>query len=173
MELGRARRYDRATSILMIDIDRFKSINDTHGHSGGDAVLKVLVTCLQEGIRPSDILGRLGGEEFAIILAETDLSRAEVAAERIRRDVASLNITLETGNTGFTLSIGVAQFMQQETTLKPAMDRADRALYQAKADGRNRVVVSAEPGTDTTHGMPPEVPGSRTVECRDALVHAP
>jgi diguanylate cyclase (GGDEF)-like protein len=152
-ELERAKRYDRATSILMIDVDRFKSINDSHGHSGGDAVLKELVTCLQERIRPSDILGRIGGEEFAVILAETDLPGAEIAAERIRHDVASLNVALEAGSAAFTVSIGVAQFMRQATTLKPAMDRADRALYQAKADGRNRVVVSAEPNNvDTTQG---------------------
>jgi diguanylate cyclase (GGDEF)-like protein len=172
-ELERAARYDRATSILMIDVDRFKSINDTHGHSGGDTVLKELVTCLQARIRPSDILGRIGGEEFAVILAETDLSGAELAAERIRHDVASLNVALDTGNVEFTVSIGVAQFMRQAATLKPAMDRADRALYQAKADGRNRVVVNDEPSVDMTQGMPLELSGTRTVERRTALVHTP
>jgi diguanylate cyclase (GGDEF)-like protein len=147
-ELGRASRYNRPTSILMIDIDRFKSINDTYGHGGGDAVLKALVACLHESVRPSDILGRLGGEEFAIILPETDLAGAEVAAERIRCAVAALNVALETGMVDFTVSIGVERFTDQATTLKPAMDLADRALYQAKADGRNRVVVSIEPSVD-------------------------
>lgn len=153
-ELGRARRYDRATSLLMIDIDRFKSVNDTHGHGGGDAVLKALVACLEERIRPSDILGRLGGEEFAIILAETEQSAAEAVAERIRGDVAALDVALETGIVHFTISIGVAQFVQQATILKPTMERADRALYQAKAGGRNRVVVSVEPSIDAAQTVP-------------------
>ena len=155
VELGRARRYERATSILMIDIDRFKSVNDTHGHSGGDAVLKALVACLQERIRPSDILGRLGGEEFAIILAETEQSAAEAVAERIRCDVAALDVALETGMVSFTISVGIAQFAQQSTALRPTMDRADRALYQAKADGRNRVVVGLEPTIDAAQRASP------------------
>ncbi|MCC8967292.1 diguanylate cyclase [Bradyrhizobium sp. Pear76] len=172
-ELERARRYDRATSILMIDIDRFKSINDSYGHSGGDAVLKELVAHLHARIRPSDILGRIGGEEFAIVLAETDLAGAEIAAERIRQDVALLNVPLETASVRFTVSIGAAQFMRQATTLKPAMDRADRALYQAKAAGRNRVVVSAEPSVDGTQDLSPGCSDGLAVERRGTVASAP
>ncbi|MGF6310913.1 diguanylate cyclase (GGDEF)-like protein [Bradyrhizobium sp. i1.8.4] len=171
-ELERARRYDRATSILMIDIDRFKSINDTYGHSGGDAVLRELVAHLQAHIRPSDILGRIGGEEFAVILAETDLAGAEIAAERIRQDIALLSLPLEAASVRFSVSIGIALFMRQATALKPAMDRADRALYQAKAAGRNCVIVSTEPSIDAAQGLSPGSPDGPAVERGDALASA-
>ena len=148
-ELERAKRYDRATSILMLDIDRFKNINDTYGHGGGDAVLKVLVTCLQERLRPSDILGRLGGEEFAIILAETDITAAAAVAERLRLDIAALRVAVDEKSLSFSASIGVAQFAVHATNIKPALDDADRALYRAKSTGRNRVVVNFDRGDAT------------------------
>ncbi len=141
-ELSRARRYDRPTALLMIDADRFKLVNDRFGHAGGDAVLQALSASLSQGLRPSDLLSRLGGEEFAVLLAETDLAGAAIAAERLRAAVAALAVELDGSVISFTISIGVVQINHDGMSLKAAMDKADEALYQAKADGRDRVVLS-------------------------------
>ncbi|MHB8283296.1 MAG: diguanylate cyclase [Caulobacteraceae bacterium] len=141
-ELARAARYGRQTALLMIDADRFKSINDTHGHGVGDDVLIALTGALGLALRPSDLLGRLGGEEFAVILPETGLEGAQYAAERLREAVAALRISTPSGDIAFTVSVGVTNFAPGETVLKPALDRADAALYAAKAGGRNRVATT-------------------------------
>lgn len=144
-ELARGRRYGRPTSFLMIDADRFKSINDTYGHAGGDAVLQALSSCLGQTLRPSDVFGRLGGEEFGVVLPETGLDGAIQVAERIRVKLASLVVTSNSAAIRFTVSIGVAEFEPAATEVKPTFDRADAALYQAKAQGRNCVVRSPAP----------------------------
>lgn len=147
-ELGRARRYGRPVSLLMIDADRFKAINDTYGHSGGDAVLKALSRQLTQTLRPSDIFGRFGGEEFAVVLPETGLESAEIVAERICAELAALPVVGNETEIRFTVSIGVAEFEPDATEIKATLDRADAALYQAKAQGRNRVVTSPMVYTD-------------------------
>lgn len=149
-ELARGRRYDRPTSLLMIDADRFKSINDTYGHAGGDAVLQALSACLEQTLRPSDIFGRFGGEEFAVVLPETGLDSAVQAADRIRVALASLVVTSNQSEIRFTVSIGVAEFEPAATEVKPTLDRADAALYEAKAQGRNCVVRSLIPNAPAT-----------------------
>ncbi len=142
VELSRASRYSRPTSLLMIDADHFKSINDAHGHAGGDAVLQAMVTSISASLRPSDLLGRLGGEEFGVLLAETDLAGAEVAAERVRSAIAKLRVSVNDASINFTISIGVAAFRPEATGLQHVMELADTALYEAKAKGRNRVVLA-------------------------------
>jgi diguanylate cyclase (GGDEF)-like protein len=144
-ELARAARYGRETSLLMIDADRFKAVNDTHGHGVGDDVLTALTAAVGLTLRPSDLFGRLGGEEFAVILPETGLDGARFAAERLRQAVAALRVAAPSGEIAFTVSIGVTDFAPGETGLKPAMDRADGALYLAKESGRNRVATAARP----------------------------
>jgi diguanylate cyclase (GGDEF)-like protein len=139
-ELTRARRYGRPTSLLMIDADRFKAINDTYGHSGGDAVLRALSEHIMRSLRPSDILGRFGGEEFAVVLPETGLASAEIVADRICVELAGLHVASGSETIRFTVSIGVAEFEPDATEIKTTLDRADAALYRAKHAGRNRVV---------------------------------
>lgn len=141
-ELLRARRDNREISILMIDIDKFKAVNDTHGHNGGDIALKNLAKYMALVVRPTDIVGRLGGEEFAIILPDADQAKAAIVAERIRAYVAAQHSTLPTGKLALTISIGVAAFRHGAVDLEEDMKRADEALYHAKAGGRNCVIVS-------------------------------
>ncbi|MCP8467319.1 GGDEF domain-containing protein [Pseudomonas sp. ZM23] len=137
--LKSAQRYHRQCSALMLDIDHFKRINDTHGHAFGDAVLKAVAAELSQGLREVDLLGRLGGEEFAAILPETDPQQALQVAERLRTAVQSLIFTGEDGSRlDLTLSIGVAERRPGEVRLEDLLARADRALYRAKAGGRNR-----------------------------------
>ncbi len=144
-ELARAARHGRTTAFLMVDADHFKAVNDIYGHGVGDEVLMALTSTLQLGLRPSDILGRIGGEEFAILLPETNMAGALLAAERLRDAVASVSVSTSKGAISFTVSIGVTEIGSGETELKPAMDRADAALYQAKAAGRDRVVAVSQP----------------------------
>ena len=144
-ELSRARRYGRPTSLLMIDADRFKSINDRHGHAGGDAVLRAFVATVADCLRPSDLLGRIGGEEFAVLLAETGMAGAESVAERIRAAVEAREVPADGQVIRFTVSQGAALLGDGPTALENAMERADAALYRAKELGRNRVVAGAPP----------------------------
>jgi diguanylate cyclase (GGDEF)-like protein len=123
----------------MMDIDHFKKINDTFGHALGDAALRAAAEALRQAARRADTAGRLGGEEFALLLPETTIDRARVVAERIRRDVEAL--TVQHGNTPirFTCSIGVAELTPDVNDLDGLLRGADEALYRAKAEGRNRV----------------------------------
>lgn len=133
-------RYKRPTSVLMMDIDHFKQINDTFGHHVGDDVLKALVKECLVTVRKSDVFGRLGGEEFGVILMENDSEQSLQVAERIRQRVANLSVGTESGPVNLTISIGLTYFQDDDATLEMAMQRADKALYEAKDTGRNRVV---------------------------------
>lgn len=144
-ELSRSARHGRRVSLLMVDADRFKDINDTHGHGVGDEVLVALSAALEHTLRPSDLVGRLGGEEFAVLLPETALAEAEFTAERLRAAVARLRVPGAGGEVAFTISLGATQFAPGERSLKPAMDRADTALYAAKTGGRDRVATVPAP----------------------------
>lgn len=136
-ELFRAQRYRRPLSLLALDLDNFKRINDTHGHPVGDRVLKALARCLEEHIRQSDRAVRLGGEEFAVLLAETPLAQAVRMANRLRQAVAALRVFPAEG---ISVSIGVAEARPEDSPLS-LLKRADDALYQAKRRGKNRVEV--------------------------------
>jgi diguanylate cyclase (GGDEF)-like protein/PAS domain S-box-containing protein len=140
-ELQRSRRYGRPLSALMLDIDHFKKINDTYGHPVGDKVLIAMTeTCLST-LRKSDIFGRIGGEEFAILFVEADLENAVNLAERIRNAVSEITIPTETASVSFTVSIGVSEREQDDVSLAEILKRADDALYRAKNTGRNRVMA--------------------------------
>ncbi|MBI3444004.1 MAG: diguanylate cyclase [Magnetospirillum sp.] len=140
-EVDRARRHQRPLVALMLDIDHFKRVNDTYGHPVGDIAIKALAdTCLQE-IRHEDVLGRLGGEEFAIALTETDLDGALLVAGRLRLAVAAIRIQTDQGVVAFTTSIGVAERLEGDTSIDAMLSRADIALYSAKRSGRNKVAV--------------------------------
>lgn len=136
----RSRRFGSVTAILMIDIDHFKQVNDTYGHDAGDRALVALATTLKAQVRVTDLPARFGGEEFVILLVGTELSGAEEMAERIRTAVAEIAVALPPRNFGFTVSIGVSTFGDEENWSE-AVRRADQAMYQAKASGRNRVVA--------------------------------
>ncbi len=137
-EAARSRRYHHPLSIIMLDIDFFKCVNDTDGHQMGDRVLQRISLVLQEGVREVDIVGRWGGEEFMVICPETDLNGALALAELLRQRIAEQ--TFSTGS-GQTVSIGVAEF-HHEDKVQDLVGRADTALYQAKSLGRNRVEFS-------------------------------
>ncbi len=132
----------------MIDIDYFKSINDQHGHDGGDLVLKALAKASSDALRSIDLVARIGGEEFAGLLPETTLERATEVAERLRHSLASLSVALPAGRSvSFTVSVGVAMCDTADGGIDAGVKRADMALYRAKERGRNRVEV-ARPETD-------------------------
>ncbi|TGD95627.1 GGDEF domain-containing protein [Methylobacterium nonmethylotrophicum] len=132
------RRSDRPACLLMLDIDRFKLVNDSHGHAAGDAALVAFVAACRRALRPLDAVGRLGGEEFAVLLVETGPEDGAMIAERIRAAVAGSPVGTEAGPIGITVSIGLAA-AEPEESLEAAMRRADAALYAAKRGGRNRV----------------------------------
>jgi len=135
-----ANRNTRPLSLLIIDIDFFKQVNDTYGHIAGDAVLKQLVTLLEMHARPEDTVSRNGGEEFSLLLADLDIDAAIVIAEQIRSEVAAYPFELPDGTTmRLTISIGVSCFPSHAKNLDELVQRADEALYRAKDQGRNRV----------------------------------
>jgi diguanylate cyclase (GGDEF)-like protein len=137
-EHQRAERYGSTFSILMLDIDHFKKINDTYGHPIGDEAIKAMASAASKHLRPSDTLGRFGGEEFVIMLPQTDAAGAVVAAERIRESVAQVAVPAGTRVVRFTVSIGVATFVPK-VTVAELLESADQALYAAKTGGRNQV----------------------------------
>jgi diguanylate cyclase (GGDEF)-like protein/PAS domain S-box-containing protein len=140
-EFQRSMRYGSPLSALMLDIDHFKKINDTYGHPIGDrALIAMTETCLST-LRKSDIFGRIGGEEFAIIFVEADLEKAVRLAERIRKYVLKITIQAEPELVSFTVSIGVSASVRDDTSLEEILKRSDDALYRAKKAGRNRVMA--------------------------------
>ena len=140
-ELSRARRFGHPLSALMLDIDHFKAVNDTHGHAQGDRVMQALAQCCLQQIRDIDIVGRYGGEEFVILLIETDASGARSLAERIRASVAQIVLPTAQVPIRITASVGIAQLGEGDSDLDRLLGRADQALYAAKLAGRNRVEV--------------------------------
>lgn len=143
LELNRAVRYGNALSLLMLDIDFFKRVNDAHGHRAGDAVLKKLVEVCREILREVDIIGRIGGEEFAILLPETASDEAVDVAERLREVMENTKVPLEDGlPLRFSLSIGVTSLTSKDDNVDVLLNSADKALYSAKNSGRNKVCVS-------------------------------
>ena len=138
-ELTRSKAVPRPTSVIVFDADHFKAINDRHGHPGGDAVLQQLAAILGETFREVDVVARIGGEEFAVLLPSTDLPRAAVVAERLRSSVASQAVHFDGSRIGYTVSAGVACLVDGEGGIDLLLKRADQALYAAKRAGRNRV----------------------------------
>jgi len=140
-EFSRSNRYEHNLSILALDIDHFKNVNDTYGHQAGDKVLEAISQCCSDLLRTGDIFGRLGGEEFSILLPNADRESAKVTAQRVLEAVAALAVDYDDKVIHFTTSIGIAQVSQDSSDLQELMKQSDEALYQAKHNGRNRYEV--------------------------------
>lgn len=148
----RARELDQPLAVLMLDIDRFKNVNDRHGHPAGDRVINSVVGTLLKTIRATDVLCRMGGEEFAVMLPSETVDSAAAIAERIRAAVADCAIPLTEDGTVFlniTISLGVAVLEPTDASLFDVLGRADKALYRAKSSGRNRVECETGPYVPT------------------------
>ena len=147
--LTEARQTGTMVSVMMVDIDRFKSINDTYGHAAGDLAINSVALVMLGKTRQTNALARMGGEEFALILRSSTLDAAAVAAERLREAVESYALNMGKDKTGpmlkVTVSIGVAALQPTDTSLFQTLTRADKALYQAKTAGRNRVEIEGDP----------------------------
>ena len=140
-EIRRNVRNGLPLSFMLIDLDHFKMVNDKFGHAAGDEALVVFAEIGAKVLRSTDILGRLGGEEFGVILPEADLDSAFLIAERYRKEFASRPISFQGQEVMVTISIGVTELLSKEDTLEKAFTRADQALYLAKARGRNRTIT--------------------------------
>lgn len=136
-----AKQKKMPITIVVADIDHFKSINDSYGHGVGDEAIKSFADLLQMGIRESDVLGRVGGEEFVILLPNTELESAIKLVERVREEVATTPVQCEKENITMTASFGVAQFGVNAHSMREILANADGALYQAKNAGRNQVIA--------------------------------
>jgi len=140
-----SRRYDHHYSIIMLDIDFFKSINDNYGHAVGDTVLKAVAAAINDCTRISDISGRIGGEEFGIILPESSAASAVNMAERLRHAISVISIPFNQTAVTLTASFGVAEYLTDHQSIDEVIAQADKALYLAKQQGRDRVIfVSAD-----------------------------
>ena len=137
-------RYGHTLSVVMIDSDNLKQINDTHGHESGNRLLQHLVRCIREQLRGSDVMARFGGDEFIVLLPETNSKGAMEMAERIRKAVELSRFDVRTGDTTSTVSLGVASYPEDGGNLDVILDKADKAMYRAKHRGRNRVVAYTE-----------------------------
>lgn len=138
-EFNRSCRYKRALSVLIIDIDNFKKINDAYGHTMGDEVLKGVAKSIVGSLRDADYCGRFGGEEFVTLLPETDTPGAIHVAERLRKRIEQITIGIGTEQVQMTVTIGVASYQLNDSSIEVIIQRANKALYQAKRQGYNRV----------------------------------
>lgn len=140
-EFDRVGRFGTASCVLTLDIDKFKTINDTYGHAVGDEVIKDIVATIIPQLRATDFLGRTGGEEFFIVLTETSIDDALFVAEKLRKSIEARVVPTGDGNISYTASFGLAQINEEDDGIHHTMERADEALYQSKENGRNRVSV--------------------------------
>ncbi len=139
-EFARSKRHNKPLSIAMIDLDRFKSINDTYGHEMGDSVLRAVAAVCRKTLRESDLIGRIGGEEFAVLWPETNAAQVRDAAERLRKAIDESTVPMDRGPpVHFTASLGIATLSEADVNLDVFLNRADKALYEAKRAGRNKV----------------------------------
>ena len=137
---AQAIRYMRPASILMIDSDNLKAVNDEHGHDAGNELLRLIATGIKSQLRSTDVLARYGGDEFVVLLPDTDASGTRDVAERIREGIARRPLELRDRSVPITVSIGIASYPDDGHGMDTIMQRADEAMYRAKAEGRNRVV---------------------------------
>ncbi len=150
-EIQRALRYNRPLTVIMADIDHFKSVNDAHGHFYGDEVLQTVAAIMDRNLRKTDILARFGGEEFVVLLPEIDKQHGMKVAEKLRRAVERYPFPkgAPENQNKITLSLGLSSFPEDATTGEVLLEFADKALYRAKTRGRNRVIVYQKNGTAT------------------------
>lgn len=144
IEFQRSRRINRPFSVIMFDIDHFKKVNDRHGHAAGDQILHELAQRCVKTSRTTDLVGRYGGEEFVILLTETNLEAARLIGERLRQTIMNLPFKTDAGEIAITSSLGIAEATNTDT-LNSLIERADSALYRAKNTGRNKVIVIDQP----------------------------
>jgi diguanylate cyclase (GGDEF)-like protein len=140
-EYNRAHRYGNKLSVILTDIDFFKKVNDVHGHLAGDEVLRIVSQRLTEGLRDSDILGRYGGEEFLVVLPETDIQGAQILAERLRESVQAEPIEAEGKSLTINISLGVTELHAKTVAYAQLIAEADLSLYESKENGRNCTTV--------------------------------
>ena len=140
-ELSRKARYGGPLTMVVADVDFFKRINDNYGHLAGDKVLQLLAKAMRKSLRDVDFIGRYGGEEFVILMPETNAEEALVATEKLRTKVESSPFNFRKERVPITMSFGISEFQTLEDG-ETVFERADKALYQAKAEGRNRCIVS-------------------------------
>lgn len=151
IELHRSQRFGRVFTVAMVDIDHFKTFNDTNGHLMGDEILRAVARKIQARLRDIDVVARFGGEEFFVIMPETNKASAFLAMERVRNDIASSETPGPDGkNIGVSVSVGVAQFPYDGLDAQSLIKAADTAMYQSKANGRNKVTAyDGAPGTSS------------------------
>ncbi|MBL4607998.1 MAG: diguanylate cyclase [Pseudomonadales bacterium] len=137
-EYSRAKRYDETVSLIMFDLDKFKNINDTHGHLAGDEILRTVSSNVKEILRESDVAGRYGGEEFGIILPNTDIKGAVIVGEKLRKLVEETKVIFEGVDIPFAISGGVVEFNDSHARYEDLISNADEALYYSKEHGRNQ-----------------------------------
>jgi diguanylate cyclase (GGDEF)-like protein len=142
-EFANAKRYGRDLSLISIDLDHFKEVNDQHGHFFGDLVLKMFTTEVSSLLRAGDIFSRWGGDEFCILLPQTNVENAMRVAEKIRAVVKNISVKTDTKQISFTVSLGVAGYRSEDEDASEILERADRALYEAKESGRDRSVLGS------------------------------
>jgi two-component system, cell cycle response regulator len=147
IELSRSRRYRQPLSLAVIDVDRFKSFNDSHGHAAGDFVLKAIASAFRQSFRQSDTVGRYGGEEFVVLMPETSIEAAQHKLDSLRQRIADEAISFALTGESFhvTISAGLAGYPHDGSTEEELFTIADERLFQAKREGRNRVVAAPEP----------------------------
>ena len=139
-EFLRALRYNNKLTLVMFDIDHFKTVNDTYGHPCGDYILKEVANAALQTFRKTDTVFRFGGEEFVVILTETDIKQSEIPLERFRKTIETLDLTYQNQQINITVSIGACQLDQSIGNKEEFLQKADTALYDAKNSGRNKVV---------------------------------
>jgi diguanylate cyclase (GGDEF)-like protein/PAS domain S-box-containing protein len=144
-EMERWRRYGSRPSLIMLDGDHFKAVNDRYGHQAGDDVLKRIAAICKDAVRQVDVVARMGGEEFAVLLPETDLAAAKLVAERIRAGAEAASVEWDDTAISFTLSLGLVQAQSRDEAIGDLIRLADQALYRAKHNGRNQVVAARTP----------------------------
>ena len=142
VEYARFRRHGTKVTLVMFDIDHFKQVNDTYGHQAGDRVIERVANVVRDHVRDSDIAGRYGGEEFAVLLSDTDKAGGQVFAERLRKAVEAEEVLHDGQTIRFTISLGVADLSRYSTEYKELIEWADQALYVSKKAGRNQVSVA-------------------------------
>lgn len=153
-EIARAKRSSAPLSFVTIDLDHFKQINDRHGHRAGDEVLRAFVTLAKKILRPSDLAGRIGGEEFVLILPDTSLEGAAMVAERLRQLIERVVVAFAGAHIQFTVSLGVAQYGRDGDTYESVIEAADIRMYGAKQAGRNQVNAGDELNKPASNGIP-------------------
>lgn len=151
-ELLRSQRYGSPFSVMMLDVDHFKQVNDTYGHLAGDTVLREVAETVRQELRVTDFLGRYGGEEFAVILTETDCQQAAEVGDRIRSQLEALTVLTGGHVVQLTVSIGIGGYQLPSDDIDTIIKRADIALYHAKANGRNACSIFGDSADDSISG---------------------